>query len=303
VSFGAAFLATPRLPDPAAPPWGGGALEIAFAGGPYRISGLAPDQEARARQRFRQMLTTGTPPAAELRLLRAPPEHFADIPRMPWTYTLDLRAGPDQVEVAGLLFQGLLDPGGREGRLWTPLAGGGDFVGVLENFFRILVAYRLLALGGVLLHSAGVVDRGRARLFFGPSNAGKTTAARISAGGGRQVLSDDLNAVVPDGAGGLEVEKLPFAGEYGQTGTPSGRYPLAGCYRLEKGARTVVSDLGTGAAVGALLACTPYVNADPLRQERLLDNLQRLCHRVPVRRLAFPRDGDFWPILYESDQE
>ena len=48
-------------------------------------------------------------------------------------------------------------------------------LGVIDNFLRVLVAYRALALDGVMLHSAGLVFDGRAFVFPGCSNAGKTT--------------------------------------------------------------------------------------------------------------------------------
>lgn len=302
MSFGAGFLTRPARRPSDGFPWGTGTLTLQFAGGPYRIGGLNEKQHTRANDHFQGLTGTDAPAPVEIQVLQAPPEAFTPAPPGPWVYTLELDPRPGAISLAGPGFWGHLAADGSSGRLWTAEAGDEPFVGVLENFFRVLVAYRLLDRGGVLLHSAGVVDGDRAWLFFGPSNAGKTTATRLSARGRRAILSDDLNAVTPAGPG-LQAEKMPFAGDYGQNSTPAGPYPLAGLYRLHKGPAAGVGALSAAQALSALLACAPYVNADPHRQDRLLAVLQAICARVPVRALTFARDGDFWPILYQIDQD
>ncbi|MCU0788543.1 MAG: hypothetical protein MUC91_10205, partial [Verrucomicrobia bacterium] len=84
---------------------------------------------------------------------------------------------------------------------------------VLENFLRILLAHRVLGFGGMLLHSAGLVVGGRALLFVGRSNAGKTTLSRKADAAGARVLSDDINLVLP-AADGYAVHSVPFTGEF-----------------------------------------------------------------------------------------
>jgi hypothetical protein len=108
-----------------------------------------------------------------------------------------------------------------------------DVIGVFENFFRLLVAYRLNEIGGALLHSAAVVRDSRAYLFLGRSGAGKSTISKINQDAGLDVLSDDMNALVVENGRTL-VEKLPFAGDLGQTAERRGGALLAGIFRLEK---------------------------------------------------------------------
>src|SRR5262249_29799700 len=63
----------------------------------------------------------------------------------------------------------------------------------LHAFLRVANALLLAEIDGLLLHASSVLRRGRAFLFPGPSGAGKTTIARLAAGGG--VLSDEVSAV------------------------------------------------------------------------------------------------------------
>src|SRR5439155_7234693 len=82
----------------------------------------------------------------------------------------------------------------------------------VEAALRLAVSLALPRRGGLLLHSSGVVERGRGFLFAGRSGAGKTTAVRLLAP--RTPLGDDLIAILPDGAG-FAARATPFAGEYG----------------------------------------------------------------------------------------
>ncbi len=168
---------------------------------------------------------------------------------------------------------------------------------MFENFFRVVVAYHLFEQGGVLLHSAAVVNGGDAYVFFGPSGAGKSTISHLSFTAGHAVLSDDMNALRVTSAG-VMVEKLPFAGDFGQTaGGVDGAYPVRALCRLEKGPTPALQTLRPAAAIAALLGCAPFVNRNPYRHDELIDQLQALNTRLPVRALTFARDDRFWTVL------
>jgi hypothetical protein len=183
------------------------------------------------------------------------------------------------------------------------VAEGEEFLGVVENHLRLVVAYHLLAMGGVLLHSSGLVHRESqgAHLFLGPSGAGKTTVARLGRERGLAVLSDDMNAVLPTGDGtGATVCRVPFAGDPTLTDpgiSPEDRLPLRTLARLRQGRASRLSTLEPAAALAALAACAPFVNRDPHRQVALLENLAALQRAVPPVELEFPKTGGFWPLL------
>jgi hypothetical protein len=219
------------------------------------------------------------------------------------------------VRVAGLNLMARLDwPAAGAGEaagtalragLWTCEDEGELFAPVLENHLRAAYAYRLAATGGALIHSAGVVFEGRAFLLTGPSGAGKTTAASLCLAQGGSVLSDDLNALraAPaerGAAGAFQVEKLPFTGDLGETGTAGGRWPLAAVVRLRrlrKGEADAIRPLTPGAALAALLASAPIVNRDPYRREPLLATLEEVALTVPAYELTFRLGAGLRSIL------
>jgi len=241
-----------------------------------------------------------------IRLLRCGQDEFLPVDVRGWDYGLDFDWAPAAVRMAGLGLLGRLDwrPGslGLAGALWTHEDGGARFPGVFENFLRVLVAYRLLELGGAVLHSAGVVKDGAAFLFLGRSGAGKTTAARLSLARGAEVLSDDLNALVigaSAGAGGCVVLKLPFTGDLGERRAPRPPVPLGGLLRLLQDPADAIAPLSRAETLACLLACAPYVNVDPHRRERLEQVLLALTAAAAPRAftLRFSLSGGFWSII------
>lgn len=302
--FGAGFLVNPDLVPArrSGETWGTREILLMLPGGPYRFTGLNSAQEEAVRHRFGAYCAAASrrAPAESVDsvLFRASEDDFRTFDVRGWEYGLDLDATPDSLRLAGLRLVGRIDwRPALLGALWTPDSGGQpSFAGIFENFLRVLTAYRLQELGGAVLHCAGIatLDGARARLFLGRSGAGKSTLSRLGQERGATVLSDDLNALMP-GAAGPVVEKLPFTGDYGDTRTPSAPLPLAGLYRLEKSADDDLRPLSRAEAVACLLACSPYVNADPHRRDGLLANFLHL--RPPAWLLRFSLGGAFWPIL------
>lgn len=298
--FGATFLRTPDL-FPArhsGESWGHEAVTLDLPGGPYRFSGLSAAQAAAVRHRFGGRCRAGGTGTVESRLFRVAVDDFLEIDARGWEYGVDLDFAPDGVRMAGLRLMGRLDwRPGLTGALWTSEEGE-LFAGIFENFFRALVAYRLLEQGGVVVHSAGIVRDGGAFLFLGRSGAGKTTVSRLGLERGATVLSDDLNALQP-GAAGAELEKLPFTGDLGgdlgDSGAPAARYPLRALFRLEKSGEDRLIPLSRAEAVACLLACSPFLNVDPYRREDLIATLLRLL--APGFALRFSLGGGFWSIL------
>jgi hypothetical protein len=224
-----------------------------------------------------------------------------------WEYGLDCDHALRAVCLAGLGIMGRLDwRPALGGILWTPEDGGALFPGIFENFLRVLVAYRLLELGGVILHSAGVVRGGGAYLFLGRSGAGKSTVARLSLDRGAEVLSDDLNALLPAAAGraaaGSQVHKLPFTGDLGGRRAARPPVPLAALVRLEKHTRDECRPLSRAEALACMLTCSPFVNADPHRRGHLETVLLALlgppgAPAPAALELRFTLAGRFWSIL------
>lgn len=172
---------------------------------------------------------------------------------------------------------------------------------ILENFLRILIAYRVLNLGGVVLHSAGVLHRDQSFLFSGRSNAGKTTITRKAYDAGFHVLSDDINLVLPDDRGHYHAYRVPFTGEFGHSpdnGDGTVSVPLAGIALLEQGSELSVSPVTRSGCVARLLAGCPFVNGDSEEFPKLLDALTGLVSKVPVARLQVTKDDSIETIMH-----
>jgi hypothetical protein len=327
MSFGATFLHHPdRFPGrDDGEPWGSREATLDLPGGPYRLQGLSPAQESAILETFaapapaaaaaspRGPAVSGVPaapvaPAVAVSLRRCAEDDFAPVDTRGWDYALDFAFAPSTVRLAGLGLMGRIDgleargagePRRLSGTLWTPADGGALFPGIFENFLRVLAAYRLLDLGGAVLHSAGLVKDGAAYLFIGRSGAGKSTVSALAQAQGGEVLSDDLNALCPDRAAGCLVHKLPFTGEIGDRRAARPPVPLGGLLRLEKDIRDELLPMSRAQAVACMMACAPFLNADPCRRERLEAVLLGLlaAGAPPAFVLRFSLSGAFWSIL------
>jgi len=299
MSFGEKFLHNPDL-FPArrsGEPWGDRKLVLDLPGGPYRFSGLSQDQEQAALDHF-GVLAVPAVPAVETEIFRAFPADFRDIDTRGWSYDLDLDAQPTSLRMAGMHLLGRLDwRPAIAGALWTSDAGTDRFAGIFENFCRVLIAYRLHDIGGAVIHSAAVVDHAGGVLFMGASGAGKSTVSRLSLEQGKTVLSDDLNALLPVVGGGAALASLPFTGDLDRGGAPGSSFPLRALLRLEKDSEDSLRALSQAEAAASLLACAPFVNADPHRRPALLGNLLALTCEAPAFALRFSLSGRFWSIL------
>lgn len=298
MSFAAEFLHVPDLfpGRRSGEAWGDRRVAIAIPGGPYVFSGLSADQEAGVRRRFGSLCGPGGA-GIETRVFAAPASDFREVDTRGWEYNLSMDFAPGSVRFAGLRLMGRIDwAPSLAGGLWTPEGDGDLFAPILENFFRVLSAYRLLETAGVLLHSAAVAEDGGAFLLLGRSGAGKTTASRLCLEAGATVLSDDLNAVVP-GSMGARVEKLPFTGDLGDRAGGPLQVPLRALLRLEKGNEERLVPLSPARALAHLVAAAPFVNRDPWREEALLSTLERLARSVPAYALVFSLRGGVWDIM------
>lgn len=299
MSFGERFLHYPDLfPLRASGErWGDQRLSLDIAGGPYVVAGLSAELAAAVTARFAPLV--GDPvgsQATDIEIFRVAATDFRKIETAGWEYQLDFDFAADGLRLAGLDLMGRLSPlplGGAA--LWTSSGDAPHFLGAFENLLRVLTAYRLLAAGGVLLHSAGILASGKAYVFFGHSGAGKTTFSALSAVEGHDVLSDELNLLWPTPEGVI-VESLPFAGDFGQRCRPRSRFPLGGIFALGKGPATR-RPLSFARGVAALAACSPVVNVDPFRTTALWDNLERLARAARPEALAFELGRAPWDML------
>jgi hypothetical protein len=310
MSFAGGFL---RFPDlfpgrRGGEPWGDRSVVLDVAGGPYLFSGLSGVQDKAVRAKFAGLCREADAgPAIATRVFRAPAADFLERDLRGWEYTMDMDHSPAGVRLAGLRLMARLDwTPDLAGGLWTPEEAGEEWTSsVFENYLRVLTAYRLLAAGGAVIHSAGITDGASAFLLLGPSGAGKTTSSRLCLERGARVLSDDLNAVIfspplplgEEGPGEVRALRLPFTGDLGERSGGPASYPLAAMLRLVKGTEDRLRPISPAAALAGLVAAAPFVNRDPWRRDALLGTLERLARAVPAYELVFSLGGGLWDIL------
>jgi hypothetical protein len=188
-------------------------------------------------------------------------------------------------------FQGEIDriSGRAQVRLTAP-----DPLPELEYFLRVIFALLAFESGGLLFHSAGVLRRGQAYLFFGPSGTGKTTVSRSVAAS--KVLNDDLVLLLPDKRD-WTVYATPFWNPSQVVPAGPQRGPLAGLYRLVQSQSSFVEPMGRGQAVAELVANTPIIAANPSQGLALLNRAERLAQAVPPQRLHLHLGDNIWPVI------
>jgi hypothetical protein len=165
----------------------------------------------------------------------------------------------------------------------------------VENILRVAIAWLALSRGGLLMHAASIVKDGKAWLFFGQSGSGKST---LSAGTRRGlVVSDDLTLLLPDANGRPEVVGAPFRGTYTDGPPITGRFPVAGAFRLRKAGPTetaAVEPLEPALAMADAIANLPFVVDQLGAQPGLFDGIERVLSGFPIRALRFRKDDDSW---------
>ena len=95
------------------------------------------------------------------------------------------------------------------------------------------------------------------------------------------------------------VERLPFAGDFRGQGR-YGRYPLRRIFKLSKGPENRVRSLSNARALALLTSCSPFINIDLHRSDRLLANLENLLTSVGAEELVFRPDGEVWNFLRQE---
>lgn len=274
--------------------WGTASVTISLAGELYRVEGLSETQAGSLATRYGSRLTsdTASPPASTFHVFRAPLSDFRTIDTRGWEYSLDLDWSEDAVSMAGMRLMARADLALSRAGLWTSVENADEFWGVLENVLRPVLAARLLARGGLLIHSAAVSGW----VFPSPSGGGKSTIARMALDAGLPVLSDDLNAVVSTDDGFMIIP-LPFTGDLDEEQLSTTPQRLTAVVALEKGPREGTRNMTQADAVSLVMRCSPYVNQDPHRTAMLFDRAAEISSAAVRAVLTFRAGGDVWPIL------
>lgn len=174
-----------------------------------------------------------------------------------------------------------------EGR-YTPYA--------VENMLRMLLAYVLYETKrGFLLHSAGVVFKDRAYLFFGKSGSGKSTWSSMQKG--KVLLSDELVAV-SESESTFMAHSTPFWGDFKHCPVKT-QAKVGAAFHLNGQKKFTVRPLGLPDALFALLPCVVFYGH--FADRYLFDKALKFARSIPCFDFSFEKNKtDFKTIIKEN---
>jgi hypothetical protein len=164
----------------------------------------------------------------------------------------------------------------------------------IDAVLRIVHTLVLAKQGGFLLHSASAIRNGKAFLFAGVSEAGKTTISRLAP---RDVtlLTDEISYVRRRGEEYVAFG-TPFTGELAKLGENVSA-PIAALYLLGKGPDNRIDPVPAGEAVRSLLSNLLFFAKDEELVQTIFHTAFEFVRRVPVSRLTFFPDARVWELI------
>lgn len=164
----------------------------------------------------------------------------------------------------------------------------------IDSVLRIVHTLMLAPEGGFLLHASSAVRNGKAFLFSGVSEAGKTTIARL-APPDATLLTDEAS-YVRKVDGRYFAYGTPFAGEFGEPGKNISA-PVAALYLLEKAAENRIEEMEPARAVQRLLRNILFFAHQAEMVRQVFESACAFVAAVPVYQLSFFPDQRVWELI------
>ncbi len=164
----------------------------------------------------------------------------------------------------------------------------------IDAVLRIVHTLILARNGGFLLHSASAIRNGRAFLFAGVSEAGKTTISRLAPPDVR-LLTDEISYVRKE-RHAYVAYGTPFTGELAKLGENVSA-PISALYLLAKGRENRIDPVPPGEAARSLLANLLFFAEDQALVQTIFHSAFDFVNRVPVSRLTFFPDARVWELI------
>ena len=187
---------------------------------------------------------------------------------------------------------------------WTPALRSGHIRQTanpysIDAVLRIVHTLVLARQGGFLMHSASAIRNGKAFLFAGVSEAGKTTISRL-APPDATLLTDEISYVRRNDPSkrdaGYTAFGTPFTGELAKLGENVSA-PVAVLYLLAQGPENRIESVSAGEAARSLLANVLFFAEDEEMVQSTFHSAFEFVSRVPVSRLTFVPDARVWELI------
>jgi hypothetical protein len=182
---------------------------------------------------------------------------------------------------------------------WNPATRQGEVFQTanqysIDSVLRIIHTLLLAPQGGFLLHSSSAVRNGKAFLFSGVSEAGKTTMARL-APPDATLLTDEMS-FIRKVDGRYFAYGTPFAGELAKPGENISA-PIAALYLLKKAQENRIDKLEPAEAVQRLLRNILFFAHEEEMVRQVFAGACAFVAAVPVYQLSFFPDHRVWDLI------
>ena len=164
----------------------------------------------------------------------------------------------------------------------------------IDSVLRIIHTLMLAPEGGFLLHASSAVRNGKAFLFSGVSEAGKTTMARLAPSD--VALLTDEASYVRRVDGRYFAYGTPFAGEFGEPGKNISA-PIAALYLLKKAPENSIEKIDPLEATQRLLRNILFFAHQDEMVRQVFDAACAFVASVPVYQLSFFPDQRVWELI------
>ena len=173
----------------------------------------------------------------------------------------------------------------------------GHFFSV-DSLVRISYSFVAAAKGGLLVHGAGIVDKGKGCLFAGKSESGKTTLSKISMPT-KEVLTDEISLIVRDrDTGDFFLHGTPFWGEMGHG--VNNKAKLNNIFFLNKSQKVFLEKIAGHLKYSQLLKNILLFAKDPLLSKTIFNTVGLLADRLSFYELHFMPDDSFWRCIDDN---
>ena len=164
----------------------------------------------------------------------------------------------------------------------------------IDSVLRIVHTLKLAQEGGFLLHASSAVRNGKAFLFSGVSEAGKTTMARL-APADVTVLTDEMSYVRKVN-GTYYAYGTPFAGELGAPGKNISA-PIAAVYLLKKAQENRIEVVDPAVAIQRILRNILFFAHQAELVRQVFEAACAFVAAAPVYELSFFPDQRVWELI------
>src|SRR5208283_4187407 len=164
----------------------------------------------------------------------------------------------------------------------------------IDSVLRIVHTLMLAPEGGFLLHASSAVRNGKAFLFSGVSEAGKTTMARL-APADVTVLTDEMS-YVRRVDGKYFAYGTPFAGELGAPGKNISA-PIAAVYLLKKAQENRIDEIDPAVAIQRILRNILFFAHQAELVRQVFEAACAFVAVAPVYELSFFPDQRVWELI------